>query len=89
MELDEKREINEKAVEKSVNRILEVERKMNRQVVEEREEEIKGLHAQLSEYHSENVRVKNEIASLREELRQFKQISDKLSNEKKVIYDEK
>jgi predicted RNase H-like nuclease (RuvC/YqgF family) len=62
---------------------------MNRQVIEEREHEIKGLQGQLSEYHSENVRVKKEIVSVREELRQFKQISDKLSNEKKDIYDEK
>jgi predicted RNase H-like nuclease (RuvC/YqgF family) len=62
---------------------------MNRQVIEEREHEIKGLQGQLSEYHSENVTVKKEIVSVREELRQFKQISDKLSNEKKDIYDEK
>ncbi len=89
LELDEKRELNEKAVQKSVNKILEQERKMNRQVIEEREVEIKGLMGQLSEYHTENVRVKNEIASVREELRQFKAIAEKLSNEKKGVFDDK
>ena len=89
LELDEKRELNEKAVEKSVNKILEQERKMNRQVIEEREVEIKGLMGQLSEYHTENVRVKNEIANVREELRQFKAIAEKLSNEKKGVFDDK
>ena len=62
---------------------------MNRQVIEEREVEIKGLMGQLSEYHTENVRVKNEIASVREELRQFKAIAEKLSNEKKGVFDDK
>ena len=62
---------------------------MNRQVIEEREVEIKGLMGQLSEYQTENVRVKNEIACIREELRQFKAIAEKLSNEKKGVFDDK
>ncbi len=47
------------------------------------------MQTQLSEYHTENVRVKTEISSLRDELRQFKQITEKLSHEKKEIFDEK
>jgi hypothetical protein len=68
---------------------MDQERKTHRRELEQRELEIKDLQTLMSEYKSENDRMKGEAASTRDEIRAVKGICERLSLERMQIYEEK
>jgi hypothetical protein len=81
-DLIERQEEIDKQLDKRVAKVLDTERRLNKNLMEEREREIKDLRQLILTQQTEAQRTQAELISLREEVRSSKSLIERLSQDK-------